>query len=121
MLITGLFLGVLAYFSKVDEIWMSIGVAFVVCSIVRLVRYARMRKNPEYRERVEIAQKDERNIKIAEKSAALTFRTSLFILCVAELVLFAMNMADIAVCIGIVVCLLLFSYWISYLMYSREL
>ena len=67
------------------------------------------------------AQKDERNIKIAEKSAAVAFRLSLFLLCLVELLLFAFELIEIGTALGLLVCVMLIIYWVLYMINNKNL
>lgn len=119
--IIGILFVILGVVGEVNSIWFSIGVALVVCSSLRIFRYIRMLKNPEYKDKVFREQHDERNIKISEKAASLTFRFIIFILCIVELILFAFEMSAIAIPIGYVVCGMLIVYWISYIFYNKKI
>lgn len=45
----------------VDSFWSGMGGAVAAVGAVRIVQYVKYRKNPEYREKVEIERNDERN------------------------------------------------------------
>ncbi len=119
--VVGVILTILGYGAFVNNIWGSVGVALIVCSGLRIFRHIRMSKDPEYKEKVIVAQKDERNIKIAEKSAAVAFRLSLFLLCLVELLLFAFELIEIGTALGLLVCVMLIIYWVLYMINNKNL
>lgn len=121
LFIIGVLLIILGFVGNINDIWFSIGIAFVTCSTIRITRYTKMAKNPEYKEKIEIAQTDERNIKIAEKTASTTFRIGILTMCIAELFLFAFEMKTEGTILGLAVCGFLFLYWIMFFVYNKKI
>ncbi len=62
-----------------DE-FLTLGVAFAVMGIIRIVQYSNLLKNPDKLRSREITERDERNIVIVEKARSLTF-TIYILLC----------------------------------------
>ena len=119
--IIGIFLFILGCLEKIDTFWSSIGFALIFCSFIRVFREVRMRKNPEYAREVLVAQVDERNIEISEKAASLTFRLSIFLFCIVEIILFALGFSDIGTILGCAVAFLLTVYWLSWWYYNKKI
>ena len=119
--IIGALFCILGYVEEVNSIWGSIGFAFIVCSSLRIFRELKMEKNPEYKREVMIAQYDERNIKISEKSASFTFRFSIFCFCIIELILFVFGLTEIGTILGTVVAVMLLVYWLSWWYYNKKI
>lgn len=118
--IIGGLLIVLGITSAVNSIWSSIGVGILACSLVRLSREVKLRKNEDYRNKVDIAQNDERNIEISRKASATTFRFSMLGLCILEILLFAFGNIALGTNLGFIICVMLLIYWISYVIYQKR-
>lgn len=69
-IVLGAVLLVLGMMEMVDEFWSGMGGALVVMGVLRMVQFFRYRNNEEYREKAEIAAKDERNHYIRNKAWA---------------------------------------------------
>ena len=121
LFVVGILLAVLGYSGTVNDIWATIGIALIVCSGLRIFRHIRMNKDPEYREKVMIAQKDERNIAISNKAASVAFRIILFSVCLVELLLFAFELIEIGTSVGLVACAMVLVYWLCYIVYSKKM
>ena len=48
-------------FEIVDSFWSGMGGALIGVGAIRIYQYIKFRKNPEYREKIEIEANDERN------------------------------------------------------------
>ena len=81
---------------------------------VFLIRNVKYRTNPEYREKTDTAEKDERNIMIWTKARSLTFSVYAVIAGIAIIVLYTVNMEYAAQVIAYNLCGVLVIYWICY-------
>ena len=84
--ILGLFLITLSFMGKVDEYWNGMGSALAIIGAIQLLRYRRLQKNPEYREKREIEISDERNRFI--RNRAWAWAGYLFVLILYFLIFF---------------------------------
>lgn len=116
--IIGILLIFLNVVAVIDSIWFYIGIGLLTCSSIRIYREVRIRKDKDYKTRLDIAQNDERNIENARKAATVAFRFSVLGLCVLEILLFAFNQITLGNSIGLIVCAMLLIYWIAYIMLS---
>ena len=60
-IVIGMVLVSLAFAGKVDTFWNGMGTALLIVGIIHLLRIRRLNRNADYREKVEIAENDERN------------------------------------------------------------
>lgn len=116
---TMLALGLLNLLGKGDEYWCGIGGGLIGVGALRLVQEVRQAKDPTYAKKVEIRNTDERNVFVAGKSAQTTFKLSMLLLLVANIVLRPLGHESVANVLGIVVGLELVMYWACYLVMSR--
>ena len=120
LLIAGLILIGLGIAEVVDEFWSGMGSALTVVGALRLLRYHRLNKNAAYREKMEIAETDERNHFIRAK--AWSWAGYLFIICTGlSVIVFKLLGNDLlsqASSWG--VCLMLMLYWGSYFVLKKK-
>ena len=119
ILLGGVLVG-LGFAEIVDSFWSGMGSAFLIIGALRLLRLYRFRKNESYREKMEVAEKDERNHFI--RSKAWAWAGYLFIMAcgAAVIVLKLMGLEEWSLAAGCGVCLLLLLYWISYLILQKK-
>lgn len=65
----------------------SFGVALGAISILKILQFVRISRNPELLKKFEVSQKEERFIMIAEKSARYTLILTILIMLIASIVL----------------------------------
>ncbi len=103
-----------------DPIYSSMGAVFLVIGIMQIVKKIRYQKDPEYREKVDIAYKDERNGYIRMK--AWSWAGYLFVIGAAVLSI-GFNITKMRVygqILGYCICAIIALYWISYMILSRK-
>ena len=119
-LLIGLILIVLSFMGKIDEFWNGMGFGMAIVGGLQLLRTHRFMKSAAYREKIEIAETDERNHFI--RSKAWAWAGYLFVIIVGlSVVVFKITGQDIlahAACIA--VCLLMILYWIAYHVLQRK-
>ena len=98
----------------------SFGFAITVIGGVRLRNYFIITKSEERIKAQEIAEKDERNIAIADKAKSFSFMLYVFIACLAIIVLQVLKKTQIAMVLSCSVCLLLVIYWIAYFVNAKK-
>ena len=120
LLVAGLTLAGLGIAEIVDEFWSGMGSALAIVGGARLLRFYRLKKNENYREKMETAATDERNQFIRMK--AWSWAGYLFIICTAvSVIVFKLLGNDLlsqASSWG--VCLMLVLYWVSYFVLKKK-
>ncbi|MBR4880095.1 MAG: hypothetical protein IKU13_09745 [Clostridia bacterium] len=104
-----------------NEFFTSYGIALIVCGIIRIRRHVRMTKNEDAVKMQEIAEKDERNLAIAEKAKSWAFGSYIIIVGVAVILLEIMGCEDIAIAAAMSVCGLMVLYWLCHMAVSRKM
>ena len=119
-IVLGLALFVLGCMEYIDEFWSGMGGALLAVAVLRLIRERRFYTDTAYREKVEIAESDERNSFIRLKAWAWTGYLLILILGVAVIVLkiLGLDMWSLAASYG--VCLTLILYYVSYFVLSQK-
>ena len=64
-LVLGVILIVLEIMGRIDDFWSGMGAGLIGVGIVQIIRYARYKRDGEYKEKMDTAHKDERNRFIA--------------------------------------------------------
>ena len=104
----------------VDEFWSSMGFALIVTGLLQLVRHARYRTDPAYREKVDTENHDERNRFIANKAWAWAGYFFVLIAAAATVVLKLLGRDDLMLMASGSVCLIVLLYWGSYMYLRRK-
>lgn len=98
----------------------SFGFALIIIGIVRIRNYILITKNEETITKRQIAETDERNISIANKAKSISFIIYVILASVSVIVLEVFNKTQLAMIFSGTVCLLIFIYWISYWIISKN-
>ena len=119
-IVLGLALFVLGCMEYIDEFWSGMGGALLAVAVLRLIRERRLYTDTAYREKLEIAESDERNSFIRLKAWAWTGYLLILILGIAVIVLkiIGLDMWSLAASYG--VCLTLILYYVSYFVLSKK-
>lgn len=104
----------------VDSYWSGMGGGFLGVGIVQLIRHIKYRKDEEYREKVDIANSDERNRFLTGKAWAWAGYLFVLVCGVAVIALKALGQDQLSTAAGMALCLLLVLYWGSYLVLKRK-
>lgn len=118
--IVGAVLLTLADLKIVDEFWGLIGTVLFVCGALRLVRTIRLNRSDKYREKMEVADTDERLKFIRNKAWAWTGYLFIIFAAVAGLVLKILGQDLIAFVICMAMCGMLILYWVTFFILSRK-
>ena len=119
-IVMGAVLLVLGMLEMVDEFWSGMGGALVVVGVLRMVQFFRYRNNEEYREKTEIAAKDERNHYIRNKAWAWSGYLFVLIAAVATIAFKIAGQETLSFAASMAICLLLVLYWVSFLVLSKK-
>ena len=114
MIVVGLVVG-----SK-NDILSSFGFAIALIGCVRLRNYFLITKDEERIKAQEIAEKDERNIAIADKAKSFAFTTFVLLACIAVIVLHLLKKTQWALVLSSGVCVLLVLYWVGYYIIRKK-
>ncbi len=107
--------------TKTDNEFVSaFGVTMVVVGLAQLKRNINPLTSEDKLRRQEIAEKDERNIAIANKARSWAFGLYVIVGCLAVIVLSFLSLHDIARWISVSVFSLIAFYWISYFIVIRK-
>ena len=110
----------LGFAEKVDSFWSGMGSALFTVGILQLIRFYRFNKNEVYREKMEIAESDERNHFIRGKAWAWAGYLFVLISAVCILIFKFMGQELLMMAACVAECLLLVLYWLSYLVLSKK-
>ena len=98
----------------------TLGAALAVCGFVKIIQLALFMRNPEKMREREIAEKDERNIMIWEKSRSLAFTVYIMAAAIAVIVLFLFNLEFAGQIVAYSVCGFLVIYLICCAIIRRK-
>lgn len=110
----------LSFAEIVDSFWSGMGSALLVVGVLRLFRYYRFRKNPNYREKLEIEASDERLHYIRNKAWAWAGYLFVLTMSVAIIVLRIIGQDLLSTAASMVVCFMLLLFWGAYHVLSRK-
>ena len=110
----------LGFANIIDEFWSSLGFALVFVGIVRLVQTYRFKNDKTYKEKVEIASKDERNHFIRARAWAWAGYLFIFIAGVSIIVFKILGQDLLSFVASSAVCLIMILFWFSYLILQKK-
>ena len=116
----GLVLAVCGHMGLIDEYWSGMGTALVVVSGIMLFRQFRYKTNVEYKEKVDIEVKDERNKHLRRMAWSWTGYLFVVIAAFGSIIFKIVGMDTYSMAAGFAVCLLITLYWISYVILRRK-
>ena len=96
------------------------GAALSVCGFVKIIQLALIMRNPEKMEERAIAEKDERNIMLADKACRIAFAVYIIAASIAIVALYLLDLAFAGQIIAFTVCGFIAIYLISYLILKRK-
>ncbi|MDD3452751.1 MAG: hypothetical protein PHN42_00515 [Bacilli bacterium] len=97
------------------------GFGLLSVSLFIIVKNIIIINNPKKLKKIEIEEKDERNLKIMCNSYALAFRITLLIEAFSCIIITLLNMKDISMAIASLLSIQLFIYLITYLIMSKKI
>ena len=102
------------------DYWGGLGGGLLGVGVFQVIRNVRYLNNPEYREKVNTANNDERNKFLANKAWAWAGYLFVMIAAVATIVFQIIGKTELATISGFGVCLIVFLYWISYTVLQKK-
>jgi len=118
--ILGIGLNVACFVTEMDAFWSGLGTAFIFVAILQLIRWFKYARNVEYREKVDVETKDERNRYLASKAWAWAGYCFVLISAIACIILRMMGQELLSLAASSGVCLIILLYWISYFILKRK-
>ena len=119
-LIIGAILIGLGFAGVVDEFWNGMGSALLVIGVIQLIRRYRFDKNEAYREKIEIAESDERNRFIRNKAWAWAGYMFVILSAIAVIVFKVTGHDEWSMAAAMAECLVLILFWVSYHILKRK-
>ena len=119
-IVLGLILALCGYFGIIDEYWGGMGTALLFVGLIMLLRLLRYHTNNEYKEKVDIEIKDERNSFLRVKAWAMAGYLFVMIGAVASIAFRILGKDTYSMLAGGAVCLIMVLYWLSYMILKRK-
>lgn len=119
IIIGAILLGV-SFAGIVDEFWNGMGFALLIIGIIQLLRRCRLEKSEAYREKMEVAIKDERNKFLRNKAWAWSGYLFVMIMAVSSIVLRILGQDILSMAASGTVCLMVVLYWACYYFLKRK-
>lgn len=119
-LVIGIPLMILGLMEVVDEFWNGMGFSLAIIGTLQLLKNHRFQKNEVYREKVEIAENDERNHFIRGKAWAWSGYLFIIISGVLSIVFKVIGQDLLCLVSCYAVCLIMVLYWFSYMVLKRK-
>lgn len=104
----------------VDSFWSGMGGALIGIGAIRIFQFVKFRKNPEYREKIEIEANDERNKFISARAWAWSGYAFVIISAVGTIGFKIAGNDLLSQFCAYAVCLVIILYWISYMLLRRK-
>ena len=119
-LLLGLVLTVLCCLETLDEYWSGMGSALMVVGIVRLLRGYRLSRSETYREKIEVAETDERLHFIRNKAWAWAGYLFIIICALSTIVFRLLGQDLLCMVFGGAVCLMLVLFWVCFFILKKK-
>lgn len=110
----------LSFAEMVDSFWSGMGSALLVIGVLQLLRFHRFNKNADYREKIEIAEKDERNHFIRNKTWGWTGYVFILTSAVSSIIFRIIGQDLLCLYASYSVCFMLVVYWIIYAILNKK-
>ncbi len=118
--VLGITLIVLGVFEVVDAFWSGMGGGLIAVAVMRMIQYARLRKNDEYRKQKQIETTDERNRFIRNKAWACAGYLFVLIAAISTIVLKLLGQEMLSIAAGFAVCILTLLYWVCFTILRKK-
>ena len=103
-----------------SDYWGGLGGGLLGVGVFQAVRNVRYLRNPEYREKVDTTNQDERNKFLANKAWAWAGYLFVMIAAVATIVFQIIGKTELATAAGFSVCIIMVFHWLSYLYLQKK-
>lgn len=105
---------------RVDDYWTTMGFALSLVGSLQLLRRHRISRNPALKEKMEIAESDERNHFIRSRAWAWAGYLYILLVALAVIVLRILGEELLSVAAAYSVCLMMILYWVSYWVLQKK-
>ena len=103
-----------------SSLYSGMGGALIAVGILQLIRTVKYRKDPEYREKVDIELTDERSKYLRMKSWAWTGYIIVLVESIGVIIAMILGYETVQLVLAYSVCLILLVYWITYLVLNKK-
>ena len=105
---------------QVESFWSGMGAGLMVVGILNLLRQLRYRTDGDYRDKVDVEAKDERNRYLANKAWAWAGYLFVLTAAVGTIAFKLAGKEELMMLASSSVCLIVLLYWISYVILRRK-
>ena len=116
----GIGLVIATQIAELDEFWSGMGSAFVFVGALQIFRWIKYSRDAQYREKVDVEQKDERNRFLSAKAWGWAGYLFVLISAVASMILRIAGQILLSYAASGALCLILVLYWVSYLIVRKK-
>ena len=102
------------------DYWGGLGGGLLGVGVFQVVRNVRYLRNPEYREKVDTTNQDERNRFLANKAWAWAGYLYVLTAAIATIVFQIIGKTELATAAGFSVCIIMVFHWLSYLYLQKK-
>lgn len=103
-----------------DSVYAGMGGALTAVGALQVIRNLKYRRDPEYREKVDVELNDERSKYLRMKSWAWTGYIVVLVQAVGVIVAMILGKETVQMVLAYSVCLILLVYWITYLVLNKK-
>ncbi len=103
-----------------SALYSGFGGGMLAVGILQMARNLKYRKNPEYKEKIDIELTDERSRFLRMKAWSWAGYTAVLAGAVASLIAYLLGNMLIGQVLSLSLCFVVFAYWLSYLILSRK-
>ena len=107
-------------FEIVDSFWSGMGGALIGVGAIRIYQYIKFRKNPEYREKIEIEANDERNKFLSGRAWAWAGYIFVILNAIGTIAFKIAGNESLSQYCSYMVCIVLVLYWVCYLILRKK-
>ena len=119
--VLGITLLVLNLVGVLDDLYSSMGIALIIVGGLQVWRNLKYRRDPEYREKIDIAAGDERYKSIRLQSWAWTGYLFILVAAVVSVVAYFMGQVVVQQTLCYSICFMLVVYWIANVILNRKM
>lgn len=119
-IVIGAALLVLGITGIIDEFWTGMGTALIVVGMLMFIRQIRYRTNEDFKEEMDIREKDERNKYIAMKAWSWAGYLFVMLAAVGTILMKILGQETIMMVLSGSVCVILVFYWVSYMILQKK-
>ena len=115
IVLTGAVLLVGSWMGWVEDFWSGMGAGLMLAGAIQLIRLQRYRRDPQYREKVDVEMKDERNKFLSMKAWSWAGYLFVMIAAVGVIALKIIGRDELVMMASGSLCLVLVLYWLSWM------